>query len=189
MRKIVLTLIFCGITIIAKSQNQDVSVEKSNYGIQIGVLGIWIHNETKLTNQIVLRSELGLDSGIFGGSFYPKTGYIMTPVITLEPKWYYNLEKRVSKSKNISGNSGNFISLKTSYNPDWFVISNYDNLRVVNQISIIPTWGIRRNIGNHFNYETGIGLGFRHYFAKSAGYLKDESETALNLHLRIGYRF
>ena len=189
MRKIVLTLIFCGITIIAKSQNQDVSVEKSTYGIQIGVLGIWVHNETKLSNQIVLRSEFGLDIGIFGGSFYPKTGYILTPVITLEPKWYYNLEKRVSKSKNISGNSGNFISLKTSYSPDWFVISNYDNLRVVNQISIIPTWGIRRNIGNHFNYETGIGLGFRHYFAKSAGYLKDESEAALNLHLRIGYRF
>jgi hypothetical protein len=28
---------------------------------------------------------------------------------------------------------------------------------LVNQISIIPTWGIKRNIGNHFTYETGIG--------------------------------
>jgi len=189
MKKTILTLLFCGITIIANSQNQNASVEKSVYGIQIGVLGIWVHNEIKLSDKIALRGELGLDSGIFGGSFYPKTGYILTPVITLEPKWYYNLDKRVSKSKNITGNSGNFISLKTSYNPDWFVISNYDNLRVINQISIIPTWGIRRNIGNHFNYETGIGLGFRHYFAKSAGYLKDKSETTLNLHLRIGYRF
>ncbi len=44
----------------------------------------------------------------------------MTPVITAEPRWYYNLNKRVSKSKNIEGNSGNFISLKTSYHPDWF---------------------------------------------------------------------
>lgn len=188
MRKIVLTLIFCGIAIIAKSQNQNVSVEESTYGIQIGLVGVYAHNETKLSNQIALRSELGLDSRIFGGSFYPKTGYVLTPVITLEPKWYYNLEKRVSKSKNISGNSGNFISLKTSYNPDWFVISNYNNLRLINQISIIPTWGIRRNIGKHFNYETGIGLGFIHYFAKSAGYINDKSEAVLNLHLRIGYR-
>ena len=148
MKKILLTLTFCGLTFIAKSQNA--SVEQSTYGIQTGVLGIWFHNETKLSEQITVRSELGFDSGIFGGSFYDGVDFLMTPVITLEPRWYYNLDKRVSKSRNIAGNSGNFVSLKTSYNPDWFVISNYDNLRVVNQISIIPTWGIRRNIGKSF---------------------------------------
>jgi hypothetical protein len=187
MKKIFLTLIFCGLTFIAKSQTT--SVEKSTNGIQIGVLGIWFHNETKLSQQIALRGELGLDSGIFGGSIYDRTGFLMTPVITLEPRWYYNLDKRVSKSRNITGNSANFISIKTSYHPDWFVISNYDNLKVVNQVSIVPTWGIKRNIGNHFTYETGIGIGYRYIFAKSAGYLKNESEVALNLHLRIGYRF
>lgn len=50
-------------------------------------------------------------------------------------------------------------------------------------------WGIRRNLGNHFNYETGIGLGYRYIFAKSAGFLENKSEAALNLHLRLGYRF
>lgn len=187
MKKLLFTLIFCGLTFIAKSQNA--SVEQSTYGIQTGILGIWFHNEAKLSEQVVLRSELGFDSGIFRTSFYDRIGFLMTPVITLEPRWYYNLDKRVSKSRNIAGNSGNFVSLKTSYNPDWFVISNYDNKRVVNHISIIPTWGIRRNIGNHFTYETGIGIGYRYYFAKSAGYLENEGEAALNLHLRIGYRF
>tara|TARA_B110000879_G_C10910742_1_gene408190 strand:- start:53 stop:616 length:564 start_codon:yes stop_codon:yes gene_type:complete len=187
MKRTLLTIILCGLTFIAKSQNA--SVEESTNGIQTGILGVWFHNETKLSEQIALRSELGLDSGIFGGSFYNGVGFLMTPVITLEPRWYYNLDKRVSKSRNISGNSGNFVSVKTSYNPDWFVISNYDNLRVVNQISIIPTWGIKRNIGNHFTYETGIGIGYRYYFAKSAGYLENEGEAAVNLHLRIGYRF
>lgn len=187
MKKIFLTLILCGFTIIAKSQTT--SVEKSTNGIQIGVLGIWLHNERKLSEQIALRTELGLDSGIFGGSIYDGTGFLMTPVITLEPRWYYNLEKRVSKSRNITGNGGNFISIKTSYNPDWFVISNYENLKVVSQVSIIPTWGIKRNIGNHFTYETGIGIGYRYIFAKNAGYLENESEGAINLHLRIGYRF
>jgi len=187
MKKILITVIFCGLTLIVKAQ--DASVEQSTYGIQTGVIGIWLHNETKLSEQIALRSELGLDSGIFGGSIYDGTGFIMTPVITLEPRWYYNLDKRVSKSKNIEGNSGNFVSLKTSYNPDWFVISNYDNLRVINQVSIVPTWGIKRNIGNNFTYETGMGIGYRYIFAQNAGYLKNESEAAVNLHLRIGYRF
>ena len=187
MKNILMTLAFCGLTFIAKSQNT--SVEKSTYGIQTGVLGIWAHREVKLSNQIALRAEVGMDAGFWGGSFYPKTGYLMTPVIILEPRWYYNLNKRISKSKNISGNSGNFLTLQTNYHPNWFVVSNYNNIEIANQISIIPTWGIKRNIGNHFTYETGIGIGYRYIFAKSVGYTENESEAALNLHLRIGYRF
>lgn len=185
--KMIITLSICLFTIF--TQAQDASVEKSTYGIQTGILGIWAHREVKLSNEIALRAELGLDAGIWGGSFYPKTGYLMTPVLTIEPRWYYNLEKRQSKSKNISGNSGNFLTIQTSYHPNWFTISNYDNVKIVNQVSIIPTWGIKRNVGQHFTYETGIGLGYRYYFAKSEGYVKNESSGALNLHLRVGYRF
>lgn len=177
--------ILCVLTILTKGQ--EASVEKSTNGIQTGLLGVWIHNETRLSNEISLRSEIGFDSGIFGGSFYDKTGFIMTPVITVGPRWYYNLEKRISKSKNIEQNSGNFISMKISYNPDWFVLSNYDNLQIVNQVSIIPKWGIRRIIGKHFSFETGFGIGYRYIFAKSAGYLENESEVAVDLHLSIGF--
>ena len=187
MKKHILTIIFCGLTILAKSQNA--SVEKSTYGIQTGFLGIWAHNERKLSNQIALRSEIGFDTRIFGGIFYDKTEYVLEPVITAEPRWYYNLNKRVKKNRRIDGNSGNFISLKTSYHPDWFVISNYDNVRIVSDISVVPTWGIRRNIGNHFTYETGIGIGYLYYFSKDAGYSENKSDVAVNLHLRIGYRF
>lgn len=187
MKKAMLLSALFLLTLTAKAQNA--SVEKSVFGIQTGLLGIWAHNEAKLSNQMVLRSEIGFDSGIWGGSFYKKTGFLMTPVITAEPKWYYNLNRREKKSKRIDGNSGNFIAIKTSYHPDWFVISNYDISTIVSDISIIPTWGIRRNIGKHFNYETGIGIGYRYIFAKQAGYLENESDTAVNLHLRIGYKF
>jgi hypothetical protein len=187
MKRILFTMALCGMTLIAKSQTA--SVEKSTYGIQTGFLGIWAHNESKLTNSIALRTELGFDSGIWGGDFYDGTGFLMTPVITLEPRLYYNLNRRLKKSRRIDGNSGNFISLKTSYHPDWFVISNTDNVSVISDISFIPTWGIRRNVGKHFTYETGIGIGYRYIFAKQAGFLENESEAAVNLHLRIGYRF
>jgi len=182
--KILFSLIITLISILGHSQTA--SVEKSTYGIQTGLLGIWVHNEMKLTNQIALRTELGMNAGFFGGYFYPKTGFLMTPIITVEPRWYYNLEKRQSKSKNISGNSGNFVSLQTSYNPNWFVISNYNNLKTFNLITIIPTWGIKRNIGKHFTYETAIGVGYGHQFRE--GYL-DLEGIAIDLHLRVGYRF
>ncbi len=184
-----LILLICLLSVF-RTFSQTASVEPSVYGVQAGLLGFWAHNETKLSNSIALRTELGLDGGIIGRSFfYDNTQFFFTPVLTLEPRFYYNLNKRVRKSRKISNNSGNFISVKTSYNPDWFIISDFDNRFVVPQVSIIPTWGIRRTIGNHFSYETGIGLGYVYYFAKSVGFRENEGEAAANLHLRLGYNF
>jgi hypothetical protein len=84
MKKILLTLIFCGLTLIAKSQTA--SVEQSSYGIQTGVLGIWAHNESKLSNQIALRSELGLDTGIYGSDVNDIDGFLLVPAITFRTK-------------------------------------------------------------------------------------------------------
>jgi hypothetical protein len=70
MKKILLTLTFCGLTLIAKSQTA--SVEQSTYGIQTGVF--WRSSNLKR---------------IF-----------MTPVIRLEPRWYYNLTKEYLPSNN-----------------------------------------------------------------------------------------
>ncbi len=39
----------------------------------------------------------------------------------IEKKIYSNLNRRKKKSRRIDGNSGNFISLKTTYHPDWFL--------------------------------------------------------------------
>jgi len=189
MKKTIILLALCGLTSIAKSQNT--SVEKSIFGIQTGVLGLWAYNETKLSNTIALRTEIGFDFGIWETTYYDDydSPFLLTPVIVIEPRYYYNLKKRSKNSKRIDGNSGNFITLKMGYHPDWFVLFNPDNAPVVSDFSIIPTWGIRRNIGKHFNYEAGLGTGFSYTFAKRAGYLKNKSEMELNMHLRIGYRF
>ena len=188
MKKTLLILTLCGLTLIAKSQNT--SVEKSTFGLQTGVLGIWAYNEAKLSNTIVLRTEIGFDFGIWETTFYDDydSPFLLTPVIVIEPRYYYNLKKRSENSKRIDGNSGNFIALKTSYHPE-LAIFNTDDAPVVSDFAIIPTWGIRRNIGDHFNYEAGLGVGYSHTFAERAGYSKDKSELELNMHLRIGYRF
>lgn len=187
MKKTLLTLILGTLTLIAKSQ--DTSVEKSTFGLQTGVLGIWAYNEAKLSNTIALRTELGFDFGIWETTYYDDydSPFILTPVIVIEPRFYYNLKKRSENSKRIDGNSGNFIALKTSYHPE-LALFNTDNAPVVSDFAIIPTWGIRRNLGKHFNYEAGIGVGISHTFAERAGYSEDKTEMELNMHLRIGYR-
>lgn len=187
MKNILLPLFILGIALNANSQS--VSVEKSTFGIQTGFLGVWVHNESKLSDLISLRSEIGLDTGIFGSDSNNINGFLLAPAITIEPRWYYNLNKRENKSRRTDGNSGNFISIKTTYHPDWFIISNENNLNFITDISIVPTWGIRRNIGNHFTYEAGIGVGYIHYFKKDNVILINEADVAVNLHLRVGYRF
>lgn len=195
MKKNVLTLFLCVFTLIVKSQStlekpENLSVEKSIFGIQTGFAGLWAYNELKLSNQIALRTELGFDFSK-NEDFYPEAGFLLTTVVSLEPRWYYNLNKRASKSKSIKGNSGNFFALKTSFHSDDLLIKFGDNskAKIVDNLSIIPTWGIRRSIGKHFNYETGIGVGYIHYFSKNSGFKMDKGETAVNLHLRVGYQF
>lgn len=187
MNKYILIVTLCGLIFTVNSQSA--SVEKSTCGIQTGLLGFWAYNEAKLSNTIALRTEIGFDFGIWESTFYDDSPFILTPVISLEPRFYYNLKKRLKKSKIIEGNSANFFALKTSYHPDWFVVFNTENVPIVNDISIIPTWGIRRNIGQHFNYETGIGVGYSYTFTKHANFSIDKSEIEMNMHLRIGYRF
>lgn len=185
MKKLIITISFCLLNLLI--QAQDASVEKSVFGIQTGPIGLWAHQEARLTNKIALRSELGVEVGLHGRN--NTTDYIFGVAISLEPRWYYNISKRQDKSKRIDGNSGNFISIKTKYHPDWILASNNENIRLVSDLSIVPTWGIRRNIGKHFNYEAGFGVGYIHYINDENLTIIDEADVAVNLHLRIGYRF
>ncbi|HDZ12294.1 MAG TPA: hypothetical protein ENH53_08750 [Bacteroidetes bacterium] len=193
MKKLLLTFIILGIALTTNAQTQTkanapkASVERSLFSIQTGFLGIWINNEARLSNSFVLRSELGFAAQIWGGS-YQKTGFLMTPVVRLEPRWYYNLRKRKAKGKRIDGNSGNFISLQTSYYPGGLAISNYDDVEISPVFTLSPMWGIQRNIGHHFNYEVAVGMGYSHYFPDKNGYGESDN-LSLDLLLRIGYRF
>ena len=117
------------------SQNNP-SVETSLTSIQAGILGIHINNEYKLSDKMVLASEIGLNASVFGGFSYDKTGVVLSPTITIEPKWYYNLQKRMQRDKKYSDNNGNYLSLKTSYTPDWFVISNYEISKLYHNLQL-----------------------------------------------------
>jgi hypothetical protein len=162
-------------------ETQKASVEKSVFGIQFGVLGLWAHHELKISNQVALRSEIGIEVGLWLNDTGSKNFQTSLPSLALEPRWYYNLNKRANQDKRIDGNSGNYISLRATY---YFYDYSDTDKHNINQPWLVPTWGIRRNIGNHFNYEAGagIGLGF--------GY---DNERRLTLtpyvNLKIGYRF
>lgn len=170
------------------SENSTSAVVESFYGIQTGLLGIWGHREIRIDDEFALRAEIGLESHLWIG-FDEETIFAMRPSLTLEPRWYYNLEKRTEKSKRTAHNSGNFIAFRTKYFPDIFAISNYDNAEFGNDFSAELNWGIRRAIGKHFNFETAFGLG---YFYSSGNNIEsdgEESQISPSIYLRFGYTF
>ncbi|UZR98111.1 DUF3575 domain-containing protein [Chondrinema litorale] len=180
--KILLTIIICAISLIANAQES--SVEKATLGVQAGLLGIWVNGESKLAEQFTLRTEVGVMFDSFGFTSNSDI-YTITPELTLEPRWYYNIEKRALSGKPTSKNSANYFSIETSYHPYWFMITdgdhNYKREEKTN-VTIVPTWGIRRSISENFNFEAGIGIGYKHYTG-----LGNDSNLATNIHLRIGY--
>ena len=190
MKRIITTIVL-SITVNIVAQNA--SVEKSIFGIQTGYAGIWLNNEARVTNSIIIRSEIGIENDFAVGSHYDNTGFILQPILSIEPRYYYNLEKRKSRGNKTSKNSGNYLSLKTSYHPDWFVLNLDENITKIPDLSIIPTWGIRRQINNNFNFETGVGLGYRVVYLKTDsifdGFENNRNQYIPYLHLRIGYVF
>lgn len=185
---IALLLPLYGFNALAQTTNNEnnATVEKSLFSLQTGFYGIWVSNEARLSNRIVLRSEIGLDA--FSTVGPQKDVFALAPTINLEPRWYYNIAKRSRKERNTENNSANFLGLSVKYAPDWFVISNRENLNVYNQVYIIPKWGLRRNIGkSNFNYEFDFGIGYA--YLEQYGYEKNHSDVAVDLHARIGYTF
>ncbi len=150
IKKACLLLLVCSFSVVSRGQAVKpdsmavARVEKSVFSVQTGFLGIWVNNEARLSNSFVLKSEIGLAAAIWNVSL-GKADFLLAPQVTLEPRWYYNLRKRKSKSKNIAGNSGNFLGLQTGFLPGGWVISNADvNQRPV--FSLFLVWGIQRQL-------------------------------------------
>lgn len=185
-KKIITLLSLC---LISYAYSQDPGVEKNMFTVQTGILGAWVNNEFRLANDLTLRSEAGFALSYATG-MYEKNRYAAVPIFSIEPRWYYNIKGRAEKGRTVKNNAANFTGLQVSYVPDWFTVSNVDNYKVADQINIIPRWGLRRTIGqSNFNYEFGIGLGYKISFLKQYGYKQNESKAIFDTTFRIGYKF
>jgi hypothetical protein len=187
---------FVLISLIAKAQEtQQVSVEKSLNSIQVGLISLSYQNETRLDRKITLRSEIGLITGTSTREYSEEekeTSFMIVPIINVEPRWYYGLDRRSRLNKNTINNSSNYVSLLTTFVPVGMALVNTKDFDAPPFISIIPEYGIRRtSIHKHFYCESSAGIGYRHNFHdKSLIYTNsDENEVFLDIQWKFGYIF
>ncbi|MGQ1946115.1 hypothetical protein ACT3CD_03300 [Geofilum sp. OHC36d9] len=196
MRRVIIAVVL--LCLIVKASAQDAGVEKSVWGVQLGIYPISLYNEYRLTNSLALRSEIGFSYGWSGGGGIDASNYwAIIPNINLEPRFYYNFKRRNRLNKRIDGNSGNYLSVNVGYTAGGFAIAK--NTEVYSSFNLIPTYGLRRNIGKKFNFEFAFGVGHSWTFKKFdyvnfitreiETYDETVSEVAYGLRLSIGYIF
>jgi hypothetical protein len=186
MRKII-ALSFILLTLSGNGFAQDSKVGDKIYGVQAGLFGVWGYGEFQLQDNIALRTELGFDFGFMWSNI--SYAYNVVPVVVIEPRWYYNLNKREQKGKNIVNNAGSYLSLYSRIRPNWVVLSQGRIGNIYTDISIIPSWGLRRNMGKHFNFEGAAGLGYMYEFSKKSGNTPFYGGYGGHFTLRLGYTF
>lgn len=186
---LILTTLLLPINLFAQTN----SVEKNIWGVQVGIYPLSFYNEVKLSNNIALRSELWMGFGWSGNGYnYNSSYWEILPYIQVEPRWYYNLERRASKAKQTKVNSGNYLSLQIGSQPGFGKTS--DNVTLHPSVYIAPMYGLRREIGKNFNFETGLGYlyGWQFETYSSLNGITQHNTTtisSLNFRLSIGYNF
>jgi len=110
------------------------------------------------------HSTVLFNIGIGYGESYPQTTlyasgwlYLIVPFTDIQYRSYYNLDKRLSKGKNIKNNSGNFwgIRLLTRFKEldgNFIRTSNID-------FAVNPIWGLQRSFGK-INLLFDIGIAY-----------------------------
>ena len=174
---------------------QDVSVEKKLFGVQFGLLSSGFQYETKLQRKMTLMTELGLTLVMSTKEFNnpnikDKTTTIFAPYLSLEPRWYYGLDRRNKLGRNIKNNSSNFISLKSSFISSKTPVIKNGSFDITPAIFLAPMYGIRRSFAKNFHYQFSGGYGYQYnFFSKSEGCNCKHFTTDIDLQASIGYNF
>ena len=160
-------------------------------GVQAGYAGFWFYKESRIAGSIHLRREFGAEYNYGHDSDAADVNryFGFEPVITLAPRWYYNMKSREEKGKNTLANAGNFFSInaRAKINPRMLLGAKYVNN--FNELSIMPSWGIRRNVTSRFNYEFMLGIGYFYYDTYDLRRGSKTSYYSYDMQIRLGYRF
>ena len=187
-----IVLAFVLMSFIAKAQ-EEVSVEKNLNSVQGGLISLSYQKEIRLDRKITLKSEIGLVSGsstIEYSDGQKEKSFLIVPFVSVEPRWYYSLDRRNRLEKETKNNSSNYFSLLTSFSSTRTTVVNTKDFETAPSLDIIPEYGIRRSIGKRFYAEYSAGIGYRHNFLKKEYFYSiDENEVVIDIQFKVGYIF
>lgn len=187
MKNVIFFTLICILTQAGISQ--EPTPQKSIGGLQLGMFnrsgGILYYHEQKMNKDFFLRAEVGILTG------YVKKNLTLGAGFSIQPRWYYNTEKRQALGKKTAGNSANFLGLNTFFTlPNNLYLQKDQESRFFaddynKALRFSADWGIRRRPHKSFNWELGAGLGYAYYFIPELR--ENNPPLFINLNLRVGF--
>jgi hypothetical protein len=159
-----ITILFSFSSIAQNNQLESLS------SVKLGLLGSWLAYEQPVSNKILINAEVGYEFGIYSNVISNGTQFLATSTFSLEPRYYYNLEKRKAAGKSTMLNAGNYIALEIQTSPNWGTYAT-DN---------VPKIGLKRTLGKSVTFELAGGLGYQ--FTENGG-----NRLAVGLDLMFGF--
>ena len=117
-----------------------------------------INYEYNVYDNFTLKAEAGITPTYFDIFGSKKVAFFQK--YEAQGKYYYNLKKRVSKGKSVSGNSGNFVAAVYNYQNKEALFSEVS--RSTDFSTLGGVWGFQRsyNSGLSLLFEIGFGYDF-----------------------------
>ncbi|SIS86859.1 hypothetical protein SAMN05421766_104503 [Zobellia uliginosa] len=175
MKTINIVVVFFVFTIFANAQHQK-NVE--NHQIQLGLPMPAILYEKGLGRNTTATVEFVSGFGLRGCTGC-ETEFGIYPILRGQFRYYYNMDRRLDKGKNISGNSGNYIAVLMAYQDQNPFIGDLTLSESI--LAVGPVYGIQRTYKRGFFYRLEGGLGYSE--------TQNENGLALLLAARVGWAF
>lgn len=165
-----LTLVFLTLTTFCATAQFSKNVEDGLF--KINALAPGVSYELGVGSNITINAEAFLGFALFGGTDR-ETRFGLYPGIAAEFRYYTNMNRRLGKNRNISGNSGNYVGLLNQYQFGTPVIGDLDFASdFFNSTAIV--YGIQRTRSKGFYWGLAFGPGvFVDEFETNTGLLID----------------
>ena len=157
MQKLLL-LSFCFFSFLSTNAQDQASVEDGIFSVNILTPGL--EYEFGLTRSTTLDLRLGTGFAYRKSSFGEGyEGFGIYPIFNGQYRYYYNLEKRLEKDKNIANNSANYIALSGVVQFGKPIIGDLENNE--DYFGVIgPVWGLQRYYNGGFKLDLNLGAGY-----------------------------
>lgn len=146
---------------------------ESLHCIKIGIPEATYSYEHALGKQFSMNMEAGVNLGWLNSNH--NTTLLFRPILLIEPRFYYNVIRRHKEDRFIN-NSASFFSISSG-----LIFDSFNLAESSAKVFIIPKWGFRRAMGNHFIFETQIGGGIE--------FGHGSSQFIPGLDIKFGYIF
>jgi hypothetical protein len=183
-KTLILLLLYIGLQqTFAQNIEKTSASTQSNHIADAGWIGASYSYEYAFADKFTVSGIAGIagyvsyTSSDFFGDYW---SYAFHPYMAVEPRYYYNLEKRLHKGKKTDGNAGSFLAAQCGY--IFKPVKKHNVYDDVCGISFAPYWGLRRIWWNHllFEFQAGLAFGWNSY---------NDSKAGIRLGVRFGYKF